>query len=596
MKCIMVNRILLLTLVILTSFITACGGGDNSDSRNTSLVTYQITTSINTGNGTITSTPSGISCDTECTQNFNSETQVILQAIPANGYIFDGWSGACSGTGNCIITINQNKIVNASFSVAPANTYQLIVSSNTNTSGTISSNPAGINCGSDCTEIYNSNTSVTLTATPQSGYSFVSWSGACTGNTSCTITMNQNQGVTAYFSSGDTANLCDGLITDKNNHPMTALAKPAQGVAVTDPEFGTKIRRISAAETGAVIKPMYSTVPAWNSDESYLILYHTGGSYSGHHLYNGKTYQHIRLLNISPPDLEQVFWSTTDPDILYYVDNYYNNGTTPVLVRYHVSTDSTDPIHAFNSCNRVTSGSDPMFTSWDSNIFGLYCVQGSTAARFSYNMSTDTESPKVSYLGYDAPLASATGNLFFFPGLGNADILDSNGSLVRTLDIGSAAEHASLGMLADGTDTYYGVDFSGGISCGTGALVAHDMTNGNCRVIIGESTGYPYPPAGTHISALAYKKPGWVAVSMVGYNYDGQSLLDNEIVLANTNPGGSVCRVAHHRSFGKAGPQGYWAEPHVITSPSGTRILFGSDWGGSITVDAYVVELPSYIP
>lgn len=33
-----------------------------------------------------------------------------------------------------------------------------------------------------------------------------------------------------------------------------------------------------------------------------------------------------------------------------------------------------------------------------------------------------------------------------------------------------------------------------------------------------------------------------------------------------------------------------------MPSPSGTRILFGSDWGGGDTVDAYVLELSSYVP
>ncbi len=40
----------------------------------------------------------------------------------------------------------------------------------------------------------------------------------------------------------------------------------------------------------------------------------------------------------------------------------------------------------------------------------------------------------------------------------------------------------------------------------------------------------------------------------------------------------------------------YWAEPHTVPSPSGTRAVFGSDWGNGDTVDTYVVELPSYEP
>ena len=52
--------------------------------------------------------------------------------------------------------------------------------------------------------------------------------------------------------------------------------------------------------------------------------------------------------------------------------------------------------------------------------------------------------------------------------------------------------------------------------------------------------------------------------------------------------------MAHHRSWGGEGSVGYWAEPHAVPSPSGSRILFGSDWGNSGTVDAFVAELPAY--
>ncbi|HBA34039.1 MAG TPA: hypothetical protein DCZ12_07900 [Gammaproteobacteria bacterium] len=96
------------------------------------------------------------------------------------------------------------------------------------------------------------------------------------------------------------------------------------------------------------------------------------------------------------------------------------------------------------------------------------------------------------------------------------------------------------------------------------------------------------------MSALALKRPGWVAVSMVGKG-KGDRLLDNELLLVNANPGEEeVCRIGHHRSMGREGPRKYWAEPHVVISPTATRVLFASDWGGGESVDTYVVELPSY--
>jgi len=84
---------------------------------------------------------------------------------------------------------------------------------------------------------------------------------------------------------------------------------------------------------------------------------------------------------------------------------------------------------------------------------------------------------------------------------------------------------------------------------------------------------------------VARKAPGWVAVGMVGA-HTGQTVLDNEIVLANVDSG-EVCRVAHARTFAGStseGRWGYWSETHVVLSPTGTRVLFASDWRGGPTV------------
>ncbi|HBI15855.1 MAG TPA: hypothetical protein DDY20_10150 [Desulfobulbaceae bacterium] len=67
-------------------------------------------------------------------------------------------------------------------------------------SGTVTSEPVGINCGADCTEGYAFNTVVTLTATPAADSFFHGWSGGgCTGTGPCTVTMDLNKTVTATF-------------------------------------------------------------------------------------------------------------------------------------------------------------------------------------------------------------------------------------------------------------------------------------------------------------------------------------------------------------------------------------------------------------
>lgn len=66
-------------------------------------------------------------------------------------------------------------------------------------SGTVTSNPPGINCGSTCTYDYPRGTSVTLTASPAPDYAFAGWTGACTGTEPCTLTVDAARNVSASF-------------------------------------------------------------------------------------------------------------------------------------------------------------------------------------------------------------------------------------------------------------------------------------------------------------------------------------------------------------------------------------------------------------
>jgi hypothetical protein len=72
------------------------------------------------GSGTVTSSPAGIDCGAACKAEFNSGAIVTLSAIAAEGSVFSGWSGACTGTGSCQVTMSAAKSVDAQFSPAPA--------------------------------------------------------------------------------------------------------------------------------------------------------------------------------------------------------------------------------------------------------------------------------------------------------------------------------------------------------------------------------------------------------------------------------------------------------------------------------------------
>ena len=80
-----------------------------------------------TGNGTVTSLPSGINCDIsggvesgDCNENYDFDTEVTLTAEASEDSTFDGWSGGgCSGTGDCTVTMDQPHTVTATFTVYP---------------------------------------------------------------------------------------------------------------------------------------------------------------------------------------------------------------------------------------------------------------------------------------------------------------------------------------------------------------------------------------------------------------------------------------------------------------------------------------------
>jgi hypothetical protein len=114
---------------------------------------------------------------------------VTLSETPASGSYFLGWGGACTGTDTtCSVSIDGAKWVEASFRQLPSIT---IAKAGAGT-GTVTSKPEGIDCGSDCQEYYLPGTVVTLTAAAAVGSDFAGWGGnsnACSGTDPvCTVT------------------------------------------------------------------------------------------------------------------------------------------------------------------------------------------------------------------------------------------------------------------------------------------------------------------------------------------------------------------------------------------------------------------------
>lgn len=173
-------------------------------------------TKSGSGSGTVTSSPTGINCGSTCSASYSSGTSVTLTAAAASGSTFGGWSGACTGTGACTVSMTAARSVTATFN-GPGASYTLSVTKMGNGSGVVTSSPSGIDCGSGCSANFSSGTSVSLSAAPASGSTFGGWSGACSGTSNCTVSMTAARNVTATFNTSGNGGTCANAITFTSN-------------------------------------------------------------------------------------------------------------------------------------------------------------------------------------------------------------------------------------------------------------------------------------------------------------------------------------------------------------------------------------------
>jgi uncharacterized protein (DUF2141 family) len=130
---------------------------------------------VGTGSGRVTSSPSGIDCGGDCSEPYDEDTVVTLTATPAADSQFAGWSGGSDCTDGTL-TMRSPVSCTAQFDLLPG-LHRLSVSKTGTGSGTVTSLPGGIDCGSDCESSFADGTYVVLTPAPDSGSSFEGWSG-----------------------------------------------------------------------------------------------------------------------------------------------------------------------------------------------------------------------------------------------------------------------------------------------------------------------------------------------------------------------------------------------------------------------------------
>lgn len=232
----------------------------------------------------------------------------------------------------------------------PPSSYALSVSATG--SGTVSSDPAGISCGTACRADFTANTSVRLIATPGSGQEFAGWGGACSGSGACTVTMSATRSVTAGFRAAGAVDAnCDGSWngTEENR---TITAWPYRDCFRTNP-VGTRTR-LTANNGGEIA---WEPGAGWNGQNALRVRPPDGslGRLQGYAGLGEHTFHAVRTkrLNIRYLFRYNANWA-----------RYAQNTKWDIAIKYDYSDPSSPPGRR-EGCERgiVETRGDPLDTN-----------------------------------------------------------------------------------------------------------------------------------------------------------------------------------------------------------------------------------------
>ncbi len=436
---------------------------------------------IANGNGTVTSTDGFINCPGTCTHVYLSNTPVTLNATPAFGWSFNGWGGACNGTGSCNLTMTQNQSVSATFT---QDHYTLTVS--TSGSGIVTSSDGFINCPGTCSHTYFSATQVTLNASPAQGWTFSGWTGACSGVGSCNLIIARNLSVTAIFVQPG-----NGLqflaVTPCRLLDTRQTGNPIQGG--TSQDFAlTQLGNCHIPATAAAYSLNITVLPYGRL--GYLTIWPAGQAQPNISTINssdGRIKADAAIVQAGTNSAVSVHVSDTS-NILIDIDGYFTAASDATLAFYPLT-----PCRVVDTRNTNGELGGPFLQGNEERDFPVQhssCIpQGVTAAAYSFNF-TAVPHPTGQRLGYlsvwpvgeQQPVVSTLNN--------PTGTIVANAAIVPAGTDGAIAVYPNndTDLLID-IDGYFAAPGTGGLSLyPTAACRVFDTRNNNGLPFSGELT------------------------------------------------------------------------------------------------------------
>ncbi|HVJ62144.1 MAG TPA: hypothetical protein VM555_05465, partial [Tahibacter sp.] len=368
-----------------------------------------------------------------------------------------------------------------------------------------------------------------------------------------------------------------------------ATARPARGVAVTEPAQRTCIARAtdhSADGVSGYAVNDESRRQPFNADNSRFLVVAGDGAW---YLYDANSLKKIAKL-AGPSGAAEPQWHPTDPNTLYYVPA--NGGTK--LYALNVSTNASRVVadfagklpwskaaHVWSKSKGSPSGDVRYwgFQVEDANFRILgYAVWDLQANRLVGSKSVSVRPDHVSM--------SPSGRWFIASG--------SDGTYAWSPDfkqkkqLHTRAEQSDIAIGADGHDVFVSIDYQSG----DGSVFMVDIDTGARTDLFPTYLNGSY--TALHVSGKAYGKPGWALVS----TYAGSASRDgsrpwylDQVFALELKAQPRIYPIAFHRS--RTGSNR--AEPRAAVNRDFSRILYSSNWGGSgdEALDAYLIGLPA---
>jgi len=378
-----------------------------------------------------------------------------------------------------------------------------------------------------------------------------------------------------------------GLITDSVQMfwPAQSLSKPGYLETVTDPDFGTKIIRVTG-DPGTTIPVIggtwkdiarhgYSKIPAWNADESILYLETNEGGPSPLFL-DGETYE---VLFSKSFHCNEKRWHPANPDLMVALND--NNVKT-----WNVRNNEVKTLISFSGYSNCQLGPWEGNLSADGNWMAIYATRNSDSKKvaFALDLKNATKYPDIdlSGVGVDWISVSCTGTyLVLFGTISGGDdqtqVYDLSGRKVGSLwsEYGRPS-HYDLTIDENGDEVAVGVSKS---SPDNGRVIKRRLTDGMVTVLT--AGGYA-----THTSTRCNRRPGWAISSFSHRGPRNWEPYYNEIDAIKLD-GSRVERICHIRGLYET----YDNEAQPCPSPTGSRIIFASDWeSGTLPIQGYVAD------